>query len=112
MLATPVTKRAGSGSSPTKRAARRVAAENESSQTLPQIDHPALGVEVHKLFAQSRMDQEHFDAVTDATNQHASRIDDLKMDVDGLASDLKSVAADVCTTTTSSRRTSRSWRSW
>ena len=95
MLATPVTKRAGSGASPTKRAARRVAAEIESTQTVPQIDHSTLVVEVHKLYAQSRKDQEHFDALTDATNQHASRIDDVKMDIGGLASDLKSVAADV-----------------
>ena len=72
-----------------------MAAEIESTQTVPQIDHPALVVEVHKLYAQSRKDQEHFDALTDATNQHASRIDDVKMDIDGLASDLKSVAADV-----------------
>ena len=95
MLATPVTKRAGTGASPTKRAARRVAAEIESTQTVPQIDDPTLVVEVHKLYAQSRKDQEHFDALTDATNQHASRIDDVKMDIGGLASDLKSVAADV-----------------
>ena len=95
MLATPVTKRAGSGASPTKRAARRVAAEIESTQTVPQVDHLTLVVEVHKLYAQSRKDQEHFDALTDATNQHASRIDDVKMDIGGLASDLKLVAADV-----------------
>ena len=80
MMATPVIKRAGTGSSPTKRAVRRVAAEIESTQTVPQVDHPTLVVEVHKLCAQSRKDQEHFDALTEATNQHASRIDDVKME--------------------------------
>ena len=56
MQATPVTKRGGAGSSPTKRAVRRVVAEATSQEVVPQVDHPTLVVEVHKLFQQSRKD--------------------------------------------------------
>ena len=95
MQATPVTKRAGAGSSPTKRASRRVAAEPSSTEVVPKLDQPTLVVEVHKLFRQSQKDQETFDGMTDALNQHASRIDDTKSDVDLLTNDVKHVAGDV-----------------
>ena len=95
MQATPVMKRGGPGSSPTKRAVRRVAAESTSQEVVPQVDHPSLVVEVHKLYQQSKKDQEVFNALTDATDQHAARIDDLKADTDLFKSDLMTVAADV-----------------
>ena len=95
MQATPVTKRAGAGSSPTKRASRRVAAEPSSTEVVPTLDQPQLLVEVHKLFRQSQKDQETFDGITDALNQHASRIDGTKSDVDLLTNDVKLVAGDV-----------------
>ena len=95
MQATPVTKRGGVGSSPTKRAVRRVAAEATSQEVVPQVDHPTLVVEVHKLYQQSKKDQEVFNALTEATDQHAARIDDFKADTDLFKSDLMTVAADV-----------------
>ena len=52
-------------------------------------------VEVHKLYQQSKKDQEEFNALTEATDQHAARIDDLKADTDLFKSDLMTVAADV-----------------
>ena len=94
MQATPVMKRAGAGSSPTKRASRRVAPA-PSTEVVPNLDQPQLVVEVHKLFRQSQKDQESFDGITEALNQHASRIDDTKSDMDLLMSDVKLVAGDV-----------------
>ena len=95
MQATPVTKRSGTGSSPTKRAARRVEAEQPRNELVPQVDHATLVVEVHKLYLQNQKDGETFNAMADATDQHANRIDDMKMDMDLLTNDVKHVAEDV-----------------
>ena len=63
---------------------------------MPQVDHATLVVvEVHKLYLQSKKDGETFNTMVDATNQHAGRIDDMKMDMDLLTNDVKHVAEDV-----------------
>ena len=64
-----MTKRSGAGSSPTKRAARRVEAEPPRSELVPQVDHATLVVEVHKRYLQSKKDGETFNTMVDATNQ-------------------------------------------